>query len=122
MGPSGEMCNNCNYFDKHPTEFLGHCKRFPPTIPPDLFIPRPSPSGELTQMEVEQKKWRWNKRNGYQQLSVKMIGVASTVQKIKCDTHYRAVANLYLVQPPYPLYTGSNFNDCSFRIPGVPFS
>lgn len=57
MGPSGEMCNNCNYFDKHPTEFLGHCKRFPPTIPPDLFIPRPSPSGELTQMEVEQKEW-----------------------------------------------------------------
>ena len=52
-----KICRDCCYFEKWGVAGLGHCKRFPPTIPPHLVIDQPRPRSEVTALEFEKHPW-----------------------------------------------------------------
>ena len=57
MGPILEECKSCYFYEAGARQGVGHCKRFPPTIPPDMVIPQPKPAKELTAFDFDANSW-----------------------------------------------------------------
>jgi len=57
MGPIGEECKSCHFFESWGLDGFGHCMRFPPTIPPHMVIDQASPRFDVTPIEFEKHEW-----------------------------------------------------------------